>query len=1289
MAVEKGIAERAPSVLSQAFFGYLLKPVALACRQPLTEEKVPELWPAFGAARTTEHVLSWRSKASHAKENKKRCPLWREVFKISPGRFVVGIFISMTQGLTVTVGRPLALRYVVQSIAEGELDATAVASLVALLSGVVILDGLLTVWSKVLLTDHVSVILTSFLTSLLVDKASKSPASSVSNPYNLLGNDIFRRIQDLQWTGMLPSCISGISGGFAMLLFSLGWPSLIGLSTAFGIMGVNAWISSKTKKAEQANLSASDGRLKLLKQALEIMRGVKYFAWEPKCLEEISHCRTLECFKIRKFRNLQMLSLNLGRMSPVLSCLVTFLIYNLLLGRPMAAGDVFGALLIFQSLRTSLIIIPTNLTAIQNVLLSLKRLEDYALEPDFKDRELLEDSHDLLAELACESCSPEASSTVAVGSGVSRGSFREFSLGQMDFKVLPGSLVAVLGPVGSGKSTLLAALLGVLPVEGPAARSRTCLSVALVPQKPIIINATVLQNVTMGLEFEADRFQRAMVGAQMEKDLELLRDGADTLIGERGTTLSGGQQMRVNIARALYAEPDLMVLDDPLAALDHVVGSKILQAIRRFTLGTNKLGRKRAAVMALNQTHFLPSFDDALWLDESGNCRAQGAPMEVANKLGIEVHGGHSSVDDCLDNSDAPVEFADAKNDVSSPGEKHDVGPKKEHRETGIVKSSVYIVFVRAMGVVIAAFSVATMVAAYLALCFADRWLAVWSTASRTAENIDSVYPGVYAAASLGHVFLLTASSVLFAEAGMRASKSLHMNCLIRILKAPMAWFEDTPSGRTMSRFTTDLSMVDLQLPMLLDNFLQMFLSVAVMLGIIISIVPVIAIAVLVGIVLFYFQALAVDRANRETKRAKDAALAPVQTNLSEIMNCEALLHVDGHGGKLQRFFFDRHLTAMDHYNRFNFVSLELLNFGQFLTYLICFVFSAVTAFFMLAFDAVDPEVSGLAFTYCFLVPYFLGINAQLAILTNHAFTSLERLLELCSQRVPSEAWPAGSAFEDSSDKAPTSWPAQGAVTFENVELRYRPGLPLALCGLSFSVQGGERLGIVGRTGAGKSSLSVLLFRLVEPAGGRVLIDGVDIASLGLQRLRSSLSMIPQVPVLIRGTVRQNLDPFCELKGGDAAMMEALSKAQLPDVSLDADITGNDSLSQGEGQLLSFARCLLRDSKVVCLDEPTASVDLETDARLQKLVRSAFLGKTLLCIAHRLQTIIDFDRILVMEAGSVAALDTPLALLHDSSSALSQIVDGGSGGGGLRTTLEAMSGGVSKIQVESESYMSL
>eukprot|EP00931_Biecheleriopsis_adriatica_P044952 TRINITY_DN25767_c0_g1_i1.p1 TRINITY_DN25767_c0_g1~~TRINITY_DN25767_c0_g1_i1.p1 ORF type:complete len:1310 (-),score=227.04 TRINITY_DN25767_c0_g1_i1:187-4071(-) len=1282
--------EPAPSLLSQAFFFYLLKPVVVAYRKALPEDEVPKLFPSFTAARVTERVLSWRAKALQRKEQSKRCPLWRETLKISPMRILLGTLVSSLQGITVTVGRPLALRYVVRSIAGGELDASSVAILVALLSGVVLIDGLLTVWSKVLLTDHMTVILSSFLTSLLVDKAAKSPASKASNPHNLLGNDVFRRVQDLQWSGMLPSCIGSGLGGIAMLWVSLGWPSLIGLATAFSIMGVNLWISTLTKKSEQANLAASDERVKLLKQAVDMMRGVKYFAWETKCLEQISQSRSLECLKIRRFRNFQMLSINLGRLSPVLSCLVTFFVYSVLLGNPMDAADVFSALLIFQSLRMTLIIIPTNLTAIQNLLLSFRRLENYAVEPDFKHRELLEDSQDVLAELVCERCSPDLSSEATGESQATpRVSFKEFALGPVDLKVTSGSLVAVLGPVGSGKSVLLSALLGVLPLEGPAARARTCLSVALVPQKPIIINATIIQNVTMGLSFEADRFRRAIAGAQMERDLELLPDGADTLVGERGTTLSGGQQMRVNIARALYVEPDLLVLDDPLAALDHVVGSEILQAIRRFTSGTNKQGRTRAAVMALNQTHFLQSFDDAIWLDESGKCKAQGAAMEVAKELGISIEEEHGSVDDCLDQGDVQVNVADEKKDASSPG------PKEEHREKGIVKSSVYTNFFRAMGFPIAGVSVFTMVAAYLALCFADRWLAVWSEASRKDDDVNPIYPGVYAAASLGHIVLLVCSSTLFAEAGMRASKSLHWNCLVKVLKAPIAWFEDTPSGRIMSRFTADLSMVDLNLGMFLDNFLQMFMSVSVMLGIIISIVPIVAVAAVVGVIIFYFQALAVDRANRETKRAKDAALAPVQTNFSEIMNCVALLHVDAHERKLQNFFFDRHIAAMDHYNRFNFVSLQLLNFGQFVTYAICFVFSASTASLMLGFEAVDPGVSGLAFTYCFLVPYFLGITSQLAIMTNHAFTSLERLLELCSLRVPSEAWPGGSDFEDVAEKvqALSDWPAKGAIEFQDVQLRYRPELPLAVCGLSLQVRGGERLGIVGRTGAGKSSLSVLLFRLVELAGGRVLIDGVDIANLGLQKLRSSLSMIPQVPVLIQGTVRTNLDPFGDFKGGDEGMQEVLAKAQLPHVSLDADITGGATLSQGEGQLLSFARCLLRDSRIICLDEPTASVDLETDARLQELVRSAFVGRTLLCIAHRLQTIIDFDRILVMEAGRAAALDTPAALLQDPTSALSKIVDGVSGNGmrttlrtSLRTTLEGM---VNDTSQEREDFVSL
>jgi len=461
-------------------------------------------------------------------------------------------------------------------------------------------------------------------------------------------------------------------------------------------------------------------------------------------------------------------------------------------------------------------------------------------------------------------------------------------------------------------------------------------------------------------------------------------------------------------------------------------------------------------------------------------------------------------------------------------------------------------------------------------------------------------------------------------------------------------------------------------LTLILDNSLQMFLAVLAMVAIVISIVPLVTIAVVACSVFYYFQYVAIDRANREVKRSKDTAMAPVQTNLGEVVNCLPLLQVDQHAGVLHDFFIRRHRDRTDTYNRFNFLSFELINFATYLTYIISFVFSAATAYVLLGFEAVDPEVSGLAFTYCFLVPYFLGIVSQLATMTMHCFTSLERLLELQSDRIPQEAWPPGADFTDEAPVAslPRQWPSEGAIAFEDVSLRYRPGLPLVVQGLSLDVRGGERLGIVGRTGAGKSSLSVLLFRLVEAHAGRIRVDGVDVAAVGLKRLRSSIGMIPQVPVLVQGTVRQNLDPFGEHPGGDKAYLDALERAQLgKDANLDADISaGGDSLSQGEGQLLSFARCLLRDTKIICLDEPTASVDVETDAKLQKLVRSAFSGRTLLCIAHRLQTIIDFDRILVMEAGQAAALGTPAELLADRSSALSQIVDGG-GGTALRRSL--------------------
>eukprot|EP00928_Gymnodinium_smaydae_P037927 TRINITY_DN26270_c0_g2_i1.p1 TRINITY_DN26270_c0_g2~~TRINITY_DN26270_c0_g2_i1.p1 ORF type:complete len:1319 (+),score=256.05 TRINITY_DN26270_c0_g2_i1:487-3957(+) len=1137
---------------------------------------------------------------------------------------------------------------------------------------------MLTVWNKMILSDHFSVYIFSFLSNSILTKATSTPAEVAGhNPANLIGNDLTRTMDHFKWTCMFPSAFGGLAGGIAMLFLTLGWSSLIGLAVAFAIMAMNGYLSRYVKKAEKQNLEASDERIRLMKQAIVMMRGVKYFAWERQCLRQITELRNMECAMIRRFRNLQMLSLNLGRVSPVLSCLVTFILYGVVLGEPMAASDIFSALLIFQTLRTALITIPTTFNAFMNMALNIRRIEDYMLCTESMERTLLPESETgMLAELSFESCVPNLPDLEADGKNA-RSCLREFSLKGLSLRVEPGSLVAVLGPVGSGKSTLLSALLGALPLSGKDAVARTCSEVAFVPQKPIVLNATVAENVTMGLPFVKDKFDRAVQFAQLGRDLELLQDGRHTLVGERGTTLSGGQQMRVNLARAFYAEPDLLVMDDPLAALDHVVGSEVLKAICDYAAGSGPSGRRRAVVMALNQVHFLSHFSQGIWLDESGSVLAQGPPLDVAEKVGLDLElTASDSVDHCVAGKTAEnVEAAGTGNGkeeaVKEDPARKESGPKAEYQEKGQVKASIYATFIRAMGPSLTTLTMLVMVLAYLAMVFADRWLAVWiyeADSVAEGEVVDALYPGVYAAGTLGHVVLLVFASVLFAEAGMRASKTLHLDCLTRVLRAPLAWFEDTPSGRTVSRFSTDLSVVDVQLTMILDNFFQMSFSTIAMLGIIVSIVPMVAVAVFIGAILYYFQAVAVDRANREMKRSKDSAMAPVQTNLSEALTSAALLQVDSHKGVLRKFFIERHYAYVDTFNRYNFMSLSLLTFGQYLTYIISFLFSATTAAIILSLDVINAEVSGLAFTYCFLVPYFLGIVSQLAVMTNHCFTSLERLLELCSDRLPSEAW--GKDFVETSSEL-ASWPSKGAIVLENVSLRYRVGLPLAVQDLSLDIKGGERIGIVGRTGAGKSSLSVLLFRLVEPAAGRVLIDGTDISSIGLHKLRSSIGMIPQTPVLVQGSLRQNLDPFGEHPGGDAAYRDACKRAQLgDDVNLDADISaGGGSLSQGEGQLISFARCLLRDTRIICLDEPTASVDLETDAKLQQLVRTAFCGRTLLCIAHRLQTIIDFDRILVMEAGRAAGIGSPKELLADRTSALSEIVDGGGGSGSLRASL--------------------
>mmetsp|Transcript_71180 Transcript_71180/g.152155 ORF Transcript_71180/g.152155 Transcript_71180/m.152155 type:complete len:583 (+) Transcript_71180:23-1771(+) len=534
-------------------------------------------------------------------------------------------------------------------------------------------------------------------------------------------------------------------------------------------------------------------------------------------------------------------------------------------------------------------------------------------------------------------------------------------------------------------------------------------------------------------------------------------------------------------------------------------------------------------------------------------------------------------------------------------------------------------------------------------MAFCDRLLSHWVTQYTHPEKVDiAFYAGLYAAGSLSFVFFMITSGFAVGIACVATSKALHDSCINHLMHAPVSYFEATPSGRILSRFGADLAMVDGMLANFTEATMTMLLTLVVLCAIISVVAPLMLPILLVAGMIFAFQVVAQDRTNRQAKRMANNALSPVLNCLGELG--------ESHGKLLVRVmdFSDRYMmrfdAALDSLNELTYMSTLLLNCGCFLSYLLAAAISATAAYVMLTIVTTTPADLGLALTYSFMLPYFLQMLAQIAGSLKLGMTSLERLLQCQGEEVPQE--PAWELPRDAKLLAP-GWPECGEVCFENITLVYRPGLPPSVKNCTFTVPGGSKVGVVGRTGAGKSSLFVLLFRLVDPAEGRILIDGIPTCSVGLLMLRRSMVIIPQEPLLLEGTVRSNIDPFGQVS--PQKVSEALKKVGLGD----HEETEPRHLSAGQKQLLQMARAILRGVRIVVMDEPTSNVDPNTDKALQNLAREELRDRTMITIAHRLDTVIDADRVLVLEKGSVAEYGPPSELLSArGSGAFAAMVDG-------------------------------
>ncbi|GAA5927818.1 uncharacterized protein JCM15063_006002 [Sporobolomyces koalae] len=836
----------------------------------------------------------------------------------------------------------------------------------------------------------------------------------------------------------------------------------------------------------------------------------------------------------------------------------------------------------------------------------------------------------------------------------------------INLKIPKGQLCAVVGAVGSGKSSLLQALVGEMKrTKGEIAFGG---SIAYAAQQAWMQSCSLRDNILFGRAYDEAKYKRVIQDACLEADIEMLPYGDQTDIGEKGVTLSGGQKQRVNIARTLYYDADIVLLDDPLSAVDAHVGKHLFDNAICGSLA------HKTRILVTHALHFLPRCDYIICL-ENGKISQEGTYAElVSDRDGafsalMEEFGG--DLEEKKEEEEAKEE--EAIEEAGSKGKKATDKPvakalmQEEERATGSVDRRVYLrIFKLARGCITFTLLVAAVVLQQAAQVVGSYFLVWWQ--DDQFNKPSGFYEGMYALLGVLQAVFSFVMGLATSWIGWEVSRAIHAGAIQGILHAPMSFFDTTPLGRITNRFSKDIDTID---NVLTDSFRMFVSTLGSVLGsiVLIAIVQQWFLLVVAAILCLYaFAASFYRQSARELKRLDNLLRSSLYAHFSESLSGLPTVRAYGEIPK----FVKQNQEFLDIENRAYYLTvinqrwlgLRLDFFGSCLTFAVA-MFSVGTA------KNVSPSQTGLILSYILTISQAFSWMVRQGAEVENDMNSVERLFSYfppslsATSTLPSEA-PA--VIEDS--KLPAEWPHAGAIEFKKVFMSYRPDLPPVLKGLSLTVGAGERIGVVGRTGAGKSSLMTLLFRIVEVTSGEITIDGVDISKIGLADLRSRLSIIPQDAVLFNGTLRTNLDPFEE--HDDATLHDALKRAWLidrdsapapapqdkadsgastpsskPRFTLDLQIEDEGSnLSVGERSLVSLARALVKDSKIIILDEATASVDFATDSRIQETIRTEFKHKTLLIIAHRLRTVIDADRILVMDQGQVAEFDRPLNLFR-------------------------------------------